>query len=324
MGLEITSAHISVAAGRIRSGVRETELISSDEFSRRTRAHVWLKAENRQLTGSFKIRGALNKILLLSEHGATQEVIAASTGNHALGVAQALESTGLRGSIFLPKHTSQAKIEALRKYPVALEFVEGDALHTELLAKRVARERRLEYISPYNDADIISGQGTIGVELTAALTDLAAVYVTVGGGGLISGIAIWFAQHAPHTDIIGCLPEQSPEMQLSVAAGHIVHLPEARATLSDGSAGGCEDDAITFPYCQRLVRRYLLVSESDIARAMRDVYRCHGERIEGSAGVAVAAMLADAGSKYAGRNVAAVLCGGNVEEAVFQRVLQSP
>lgn len=322
--MKVTAEHIEEAERRIRNDIHETPLLYSGILSLKRGAHVYLKLENQQHTGSFKARGALNKMLTIHEsaltHSNKPKIITASTGNHGLGVARALQITGLSGKIVIPENASQAKVSKLKEYPVELIAYGKDSLETELFAKQKALDEGAIWISPYNDPDIIVGQGTVGFELTQQLQDISAVYVTVGGGGLISGIATWFSEHSPGTEIIGCLPENSPEMQLSAAAGHIVHLSESKPTLSDGSAGGMEEDSMTFPICQALVHRYILVSEAEIASAIRGVHQLHQERIEGAAGVAVAAMMKD-GDKYKDQNIVAVLCGGNIDEEKFQKVI---
>jgi threonine dehydratase len=308
--LTVTAGNITEARDRIGANLLETPLIFSPQLSEQTSARCFLKLENRQHTGSFKARGAYNKVLSIALTNPDAHIITASTGNHGLGVARSLQQTGMQGTIYLPENASQAKIRALQNYPAILEFYGDDPLKTELHAKHIAENSGRIWVSPYNDPEIIAGQGTIGPELTAHLSDIAAVYITVGGGGLISGIGTWLAAHSPATDIIGCLPERSPEMALSVEAGRILHLEKAEETLSDGSAGGCEDGSITFPICQKLVDRFILVGEDEIRLAMTEVFDWHEERIEGSAGVAVAAMKRDA-EKYAGKNVIAIICGGN-------------
>jgi threonine dehydratase len=320
--VRITAQHIETAEGSIRPHILETPLIYSTQLSFCTGAEVFLKMENHQHTGSFKARGAMHKVLSIQSgmSSSLPEIITASTGNHGLGVARALQITGLQGKICIPENASKAKVAALKRYPVELIVHGADSLETELFAKQQAQEAGAAWISPYNDPEIIAGQGTIGIELTRQLENIGAVYVTVGGGGLISGIATWFAEHSPQTEIIGCLPENSPEMKLSVDAGHIVHLEYPKYTLSDGSAGGMEEGSMTFPICQALVNRYILVSEQEIAESIRSINETHDERIEGAAGVAVAAMLKDAG-RYAGVNVVAVICGGNIDDEKFKQIL---
>jgi threonine dehydratase len=263
----------------------------------------------------------MHKILRLKNGTELNPIVTASTGNHGLGVARALQITGLAGTIYVPSNASPSKIAALRRYPVELSEHGRDSLDTELFAKAIAHEQDAAWISPYNDPDIIAGQGTVGLEITRQLDTIDAVYATVGGGGLISGIASWFAERSSETVVIGCLPENSPEMKLSMDSGQIVHLNNPKPTLSDGSAGGLEDGSITFPICQRLVGQYVLVSEDEIADAIARTYEFHRERIEGSAGVAVAAMLKDP-TGHKGKNIVVVICGGNIDDALFNRIVE--
>jgi len=328
----LTARFIEEAEELIRPYILQTPLLYSEEMSHFTGANTFLKLENRQYTGSFKARGAMHKVLSVKNKqqaaylsGVKLDstpliIITASTGNHGLGVARALQLTNMSGIICIPEGASAVKVAALRQYPIKLVEYGADSLETELFAKRRAEDEGAVWISPYNDPAIIAGQGTIGKELTSQLKDIAAVYVTVGGGGLISGIATWFSEHSPSTEVIACLPENSPEMQMSVEAGHIIHLASAKPTLSDGSAGGLEDGSITFPICQQFIHRYILVSEDEIAKAMHFVYRKHGERIEGAAGVAVASLTKDT-ERYAGKNVVAIVCGGNIDEEKFRKVI---
>ncbi len=282
---------------------------------------AFLKLENRQHTGSFKARGSLNKILKIAASNPAASVITASTGNHALGVARALEITGLHGTIVLPRNAAEYKIMKLETFGAELEFVEGTSLDAELAAKEIAKKSGDIWISPYNDPDIIAGQGTIGLEIHEQVPDADAVFVTVGGGGLVSGIAGVLKYLNPEIDLIGCQPVNSPEMKLSVEAGHIVEFPDT-PTLSDGSAGGIEPGAITFPVCQQLIDTFCLADESEIRENIRSIFEKTGEVIEGAAGVAVAcARKLYAGRRY--RNPVIVICGGNIEEATFHAITGS-
>ena len=306
------------AEARIRSHIRTTDVVKSSLDRSNPSRRVWLKLENQQVTGSFKARGSMNKVLSMSATEKQYGAITASTGNHGMGVARALELTGTSGSIYLPKTASKAKIEKLEVLGGNLEFVDGSCLNTELYAKSIANETSATWISPYNDLKIIGGQGTIGIEILDQCPTLTRVFVTVGGGGLISGVAAILKHFKPSIKIVGCLPSQSPEMYLSVKAGHIVDLDEEKETLSDGSAGGVEEGSITFPLCQQLVDEWALVSESDIAHAMRSVYHTHQMVIEGAAGVAVAGWMhseSDTGTDLV------IICGGNIDSELFQSVI---
>lgn len=279
---------------------------------------VYLKLENRQHTGSFKARGSLNKVLRMAEGGSPAPVITASTGNHALGVASALERTGMQGIIVLPEKAAPNKLRKLERYHVNLEFVVGSSLDAEIAAKARAAESGMAWVSPYNDPDIIAGQGTIGLEILRQLPEADIVFITVGGGGLVSGIGGVLKHRHAGIRIIGCQPEHSPEMKLSVEAGHIVDYPET-PTLSDGSAGGIEPGAITFPVCQEVIDGFCLASEEEIRQAIRFIYKETGEVIEGAAGVAVAcAEKVLSGGRY--QHPVVVICGGNIEEGIFNSI----
>jgi threonine dehydratase len=277
---------------------------------------LWLKCENEQTTGSFKWRGALSKLSTLQP---AQKIVTASTGNHGLGVATAAKLYDIRAVIFIPKTASPKKIERLRQSGAELILVGGDSLTAELAGKEFALEHKLTWVSPYNDIDVIAGQGTIGYEIDADLPHIDKVYVTVGGGGLVSGIASWIKHHQPHAEIIGCQPVNSPEMYLSILAGHVVPAPGARETLSDGSAGPLEEDSITFPICQQLVDRFILVTEEEIKEAIRYLWSHQELIVEGSAGVVMAAAMRENAVNKNSTSVV-ILCGGNIDPAVHGQI----
>lgn len=301
---------ISSAYRRTKQQIVSTRLLyDADE-------QFWLKCENEQKTGSFKWRGALAK-LSLQEKG--QSIVTASTGNHALGIANASALYGLQATIFLPRTTSPKKIDLLNSLGVDLRSVEGDSLVAELEGKSYAESKGLTWVSPYNDIDVISGQGTIGLEILEALKDVDKIYITVGGGGLISGIATWIKTHSPQTEIIGCQPVNSPEMYLSVLADHVVTAPDSLPTLSDGSAGPLEEDSITFDICRTHTDRFIMVHEKEIEAALKQVFDSHQMIIEGAAGVAFAAAKHDK-LRTAQDKVVVVLCGGNIDSSIHQRI----
>lgn len=293
---------------RISDQVRETRLVLDETH------HLWLKCEQEQKTGSFKWRGALSKLSLLRQGSL---VVTASTGNHGLAIATAAPLFDLRVKIFVPSSTAFSKLEKIKKTGAEVVEINGDSLSAELAGKKFARKNNLPWISPYNDAEVISGQGTIGIELDRQLADIERIYITVGGGGLVSGIASWLKQHHPEIEIIGCQPENSPEMYLSILTGHVVTFPDASETLSDGSAGPLESDSITYPICRTLIDRFVLISEDEIKYAMRYLYATHGMVIEGAAGVAMAAAIKE--NEHRGRTVV-VLCGGNIDPEVHRSI----
>lgn len=301
---------IADAYQRIQSQVLRTPLVRDEVYG------LWLKCENEQKTGSFKWRGALSR---LSQIPAGQAIVTASTGNHGLGVAKAAELYGLKATIFIPSSAAPKKIEKLRALGADLHLVDGDSLQAELTGKAYAQENQLPWVSPYNDPEVIAGQGTIGLELMSDLPHIEKVYVTVGGGGLVSGIASWIKWNHPETEIIGCQPVNSPEMFLSVKAGHVVDDPDARPTLSDGSAGPLEADSITFPICSRLIDRFILIDEAEIERAIHHLYDAKKLIVEGAAGVAMAAAMKDINRRPDQQSVV-ILCGSNIDPAVHQRI----
>ncbi|MCP4458784.1 MAG: threonine/serine dehydratase [Cytophagales bacterium] len=310
------------AEKRIRPHILKTPLIESRNLSMLIEGKVFLKLENEQHTGSFKARGSLNKILSLSEDEQKRGVMAASTGNHALGLARALEITNVQGTVYLPKHASKSKIAALSNYPVELQFFGTDALSTELHAKEQAQIQNKVWVSPYNDQQIIGGQGTIGIELDQQLNHFDHVLVTIGGGGLISGIGTYLKIKRPKAKIQGCEPELSQEMTLSLAADRIMGMEEERETLSDGSAGGIEEGSITFPICQKVIDETILVTEDEIASAIKLISTEHDKIIEGAAGVAVASLIKNK-AQFKGSTVVIVICGGNIDLRKFNKLLSS-
>ena len=217
-------------------------------------------------------------------------------------------------------NADQSKVNSLRNYGITLEFFGDTMVQTELYAREQANATNQIWISPYNDPMVIAGQGTIGMEVTEDLSNIDFILACVGGGGLMSGIASWIKRMSPKTHIIGCLPENSPELYLSVIKGEIVALDHPKDTLSDGSAGGLEPGAITFDLCRQLIDDYILVSEDEIAGAIRLMAETHHQIIEGSAGVALGAFLKKA-EDFSNKNVVIVICGGNISAEKLKRIL---
>jgi threonine dehydratase len=311
---------ITLAAERIAPHIHKTALFHSMELSAMNGGAVYLKLESEQYTGSFKVRGALNKVLSMSPEEKAPGLITASTGNHGLGFAHALAVSGDRGEIYLPVHAVESKVAALRNYDVELVFHGNSCLEAELRGKEIAGERGMVWVSPYNDHMVIAGQGTIGREILDRVPDVDAVLVCVGGGGLIGGIASWIKEVQPEADVIGCLPENAPEMYLSVQKGEVVILDDPPATLSDGSAGGLEVDSVTFDLCRKIVDDYILVPEQEIADAVRWMVNTHHKIIEGSAGVALASFINHT-ERFQGKKVAIVICGANIPTEKLKALL---
>ena len=295
------------AASRIRPFLDATPFEIAAGLSRARAAAtpggvVRWKLECFGVTGSFKIRGALNKLLVLRDDGPPgvleAGVVTASTGNHGRATAHALSLLGGRGVVFLPRTVADSKRRVLDEQygdVVELRLVGDDAVESEYGARQEAERSGRPFVSPYNDPDIIAGQGTVGFEMDAALAGeaLDAVLVPVGGGGLIAGIAGWLKHARPGIRVVGCQPRASAVMAASVRAGRLLESGRDvpfEPTLADAVAGGVEEGAVTFALCGELVDAWVLLDEEDIAAAMRRVL---GERfalVEGSAALPVAAL----------------------------------
>ncbi len=301
---------VSTAETRIRPHIRETPVEESPALGASGGARVHLKLENLQITGSFKLRGAMNKLLSLTPAERARGVVAASSGNHGTAVAYGLRRLGLRGIIFVPENASPVKVAAIRSHGAEVRAHSTDSGKTEVFARRYAEENGLVYVSPYNDPVIVAGQGTLGLELTRQCGRIDSLFVALGGGGLITGIAGYLKAVGGRVEVVACSPENSAVMHHSVRAGRILEM-ESKPTLSDGTAGAVEQGAITLDLCRRYVDRYVLVSEDEIRRAMGMVIDHHHTLIEGAAGVAVAGYLKDA-ARYRDKDVAIVLCGANI------------
>jgi threonine dehydratase len=302
------------AAGRIRGLVRETPVERAEWGDC---PPVYLKLEHLQVTGSFKFRGATNKIELLSADQAAAGVVAASNGNHGIGVAAAARRRGVAVEVYVSDQVSQGKLHRIEKYGARVVRAGREPLDAELAAREAAARAGKVFISPYNDVDVIAGQGTIGVELHRQVHNLDAVFVTAGGGGLIGGIGSYLKAVSPGSEIVGCWPENSPVLWECMRAGSVVEVPE-QPTLSESTAGGLERGSVTLDLCRRVVDRAVMVSEAEILAAMRRVRDTEHWLIEGAAGVAVAAFVKDS-AKYVGKTVAVVLCGRNLSgEALTQ------
>lgn len=321
-------------------GIIETPLTQSPWLQEASSASsVSLKLETQQITGSFKARGAAHKIIsLLSttmDHNhphPPSSVITSSTGNHALGVlhaCSALSSAGkpITATIFVPTTLSPlkaSKLKAAADKSNAIIIASGvDCIESERAARDHAQRHNQPYISPYNDLAIAGGQGTIALELCLAVppTKLDAVFVPVGGGGLISGIAAFLKTMDPTIKVYGCQPQNSDVMLRSIKAGRVVDDVPCQETLSDGTAGGIESDSITFEHCQQYVDEWVVVDEQHIAKAMLGVQRHHGIQLEGSAGVAVASFLTVADS-LRGKHAVIVCCGGNVSQETYEKAYE--
>ncbi len=285
-------------------------------------AQLLVKNEHLQHTGSFKVRGATAKLLALTADQRARGVVTASSGNHGLGVAHALAATGGRGLVFVPDGASPVKVAAIGRLGAQVLHRGREMGQTEALAREHADRHGLVYISPYNDLDVIAGQGSIALELLeqAGPDGLDAVVVAVGGGGLASGIGATLKTLAPHIRVIGVSPANDAAMAASVTAGRIVDI-DPEPTLSDGTAGGIEPGALTLPLCTELVDQWVLVQEAEIAAALRQFLDTQHQLIEGAAAAAIAAAL-QLSPTLPRQRVAVISCGANISTTTLRRALE--
>lgn len=311
---------VDEAEARIRAFVRETPLEHSPVLSDLAHASVHLKLENLQRTGSFKVRGAFNRLLSLSPEERTRGIVAASSGNHGAAVALAMGTLGIGGLIFVPESAPGVKIENIRRLGGEVRIVGSEGGATEVYARTFAAERGMTYVSPYNDPLVVAGQGTIGAEIARQLPSVDAFVASIGGGGLISGVAGYLKELRPEIVAVGVSARNSMAMQASVRARRIVeteHLP----TLSDGTAGGVEPGAITFESCRTLVDEFIDVDEDGIRAALRLFIDAHHLLCEGAAALAVAGLLS-AKERLRDKNVVVLICGANIGAARLKEALE--
>ncbi len=307
---------ISEADERIRPEAVETPLEHSAALSRLTGAEVYLKWENRQVTGSFKFRGALNKIRSLSAEEKQRGAVTASTGNHGLAASLAARMEGLDLTLVLPASAAAEKPRRLAETGTAILEIGETCEQAEIAARRLARDTGRVYISPYNDEEVIAGQGTIGVEIARRLPRADSVLVPVGGGGLVCGIASFLKSPRKSIEVLGVEPGTSAFMAASLAAGRIVEIDEGE-TIADAVAGGLEPGSITFTLCRELLDGIVTVGEPTIHEAMGLLFEGHGQLVEGAGALALAAIL-EAKPRFHGRTLVLVVSGGNISPDIFR------
>ncbi len=307
------------AEKRIKEYIRETPLEHDFFLSQLGNCSVFLKLENLQLTGSFKLRGAFNKLLTLSVRERETGVVTASSGNHGAAFTYAAKKLGYHGVVVVPENVSPAKLDMLRLYDAELVFHGTDVADTETFARQMAKKQGKAFISPYNDPMIIAGQATVGIEIMRELDAIDAVFVPVGGGGLMSGIAGYMKSRNSKVRLIGCQPENSAVMYESVKAGRIVQM-ESKPTIADGSAGGIEEGSITFPICRDCVDEYILVSEEEIKEAIRLVLDKLFMLIEGAAALSVASFIKEK-QRFKNKNVVLVISGKKISMDKLKKII---
>jgi threonine dehydratase len=307
------------AKRRIRPFIHNTPLTHSPFLSQLTGGNIWLKLENRQPTGSFKVRGALNKISQLNEAEKARGIVTASAGNHALGVAHAVASFRLgQADIFVPETAPDAKLKKLRRFPVQVHLAGQtyEDAHQAADAFR-ARSGAVE-IPAYDDLTVITGQGTVGIEIMAELPETDLVLVPIGGGGLVSGVATAVRHIKPSCHIVGVQPEASPAAQLSFAQQRAIDPYNHAPTIADGLAGGFGETP--FQVLQKNPPEVTLVGEAQIRRAIYVLLAEHQLVIEPSGATAVAPLLTG-NVDVVGKTAVCILTGGNLTMNLLQEIV---
>jgi len=319
-----TAADILAARGRLRGIALNTPLEAAPALATESGAtEVRLKLESAQPTGSFKTRGAHNRTALLAVDQPEARIVTASSGNHGIAVALAASRYGMRATILVGAASSPAKLERLRALEtdaITVEVFGRDTDDTEAEARRRDQAGAAVYVPPYNDPDVIAGQGTVGAEILDAWPQVDVIVVPVGGGGLIAGIGIWAKAVSPGVRIVGVQPSASPPMYAYLESGTTKPMPIA-PTLADGVAGNIERGSITWSLCHHLVDEMVVVDEEEIADAMRWAIDEQHLVLEGSAVLGIAALRGHRATGLEGSRIAVVATGRNVDGETLRHVL---
>jgi len=307
------------AVERCQDFLSPTPLEYSMYLSKKIDGEVWLKLDSMQRTTSFKFRGAINKILSLTEEELDKGVVSASTGNYALAVAEAVKIRKRRATIYVAEDIEPSRLELLRAHELDLVIYGEGAWDAEKKARRIAEEEDKIYVSPYNDPIVLGGQGTCGYEISKQLPDLDVALFACGCGGLLGGSAGWLKFHNPEVEVFGVSPENSPVMYESIRAEKIVEM-EILPTLADTSAGCADLDSITLEPCQRYATDIVLLTEKEIEESIRLLFEQHRLVVEGSGALSVGGLLKRK-ERFKGKKVVATVCGRNINLEVFKRII---
>jgi threonine dehydratase len=307
------------AEERCRQYILETPLEYSLHLSKMTSAEVYLKLDLMQKTGSFKFRGAVSKIMSLTEEELNKGVVAASTGNFALAIGEAAKIRGCELTIYVAENIAASRLQMMKDHGYDVELYGQDGWAPEKRAREVARQEGKIYISPYNDPVVVGGQGTCGLEISRQLPDVQAAFFAVGGGGLCSGTGGWLKSFNPDIEIIGVSPERSPVMYESVKANKMLEM-ETFQTLADTCAGGVDLDTITLELLQKYADKITLLTEEEIANAIRILFEHHRLVVEGSGALSVGGFLKLKDS-FKGKKVVLAICGRNIDLDLFKQII---
>ncbi|RTL92231.1 hydroxyectoine utilization dehydratase EutB [Ancylobacter aquaticus] len=318
-GLPVAFASVEAAAGRIAGRVARTPLVASPTLTEFCGQPVHLKLETRQPVGAFKLRGAMNAMLVLDEAARGRGLVTASTGNHGRAVAYAAREAGVPAIVCMSALVPLNKVEAVRALGAEVRIVGRSQDDAQAEVERLVAARGLTAIPPFDHPDVIAGQGTIGLELVEDLPELALVLVPLSGGGLAAGIALAVKTLRPNVRIIGVSMEKGAAMAASLNAGRPVDVVEEE-TLADSLGGGIGlANRFTFPLCRALLDEVVLVSEDEIAAGIRHAAREEGETVEGGGAVGIAALLA--GKVRPTGPAALILSGGNIDPVLHHRLV---
>ena len=298
--------------------IRHTPLEHSPYLSNLASANVFLKLDNIQKTGSFKFRGAISKMTSMSDQEKSNGVVTASTGNHGAACSLAMSTLQIKGKIVVPENVHKNKVENILNLGGEVEYYGDDCIDAEERAQEISKTTGATYISPYNDEAIVCGQGTMGLEIWEDLKGVDAVFISVGGGGLISGVGGYLKSMNESIQVYGVSPENSCVMYESLKAGKQLDLP-SEPTLSDGTAGGVEFGSMTFEMCKEIIDDFSIVSEGEIAKGIQIGVEKHHQLIEGAAGTAIAGFMKQK-DKFKDKTVVLVMCGGNISGAVLKSI----
>lgn len=300
----------------LRDNIRKTDLIHAPSLS--DKADIYLKAENLQTTGSFKVRGAYYKIARLNDEQKKRGIIACSAGNHAQGVALSAQKNNIKSAIFIPSTAPISKIEATRKYGAQIMLVDGVYDDAYKAAIKYQQETQGEFIHPFDDIDIIAGQGTIALELMEQLSDMEAVIVPIGGGGLISGVAYTVKMLNPNCKVYGVQACGAPSMVNSLHEHKRIELPSV-STFADGTAVKLPGEN-TFKICEEYVDEVVTVSEDEIAGAILSLIEKQKLIAEGAGALSVAAAMFNK-LPLEGKKTVCLVSGGNIDVNILSRVI---
>ena len=316
----ITLEKIKDAHKKILPFVNYTPLVHSEYLS--NYSNVKLKLENFQITGSFKLRGALNKLLSLSKSEKEKGVIAVSTGNHGKGVAYASKVLGIKSTIYMSSMVPQYRRKAIENLGAKVEIVGQNSDEADLFAKNLAKEKNISLIHPFDDEDIIIGQGTVGLEMLEQFPDADTIIIPTSGGGLVSGIAQAIKLQKPKIKIISVSMERGPSMYDSLKKGVPVDVEELE-TLADCLGGSIGlDNKFTFNIVKEYVDDFVLVSEEKIAEGIKINFLEHKIVSEGAAATSIM-VVKEKLSNHIGKNIICLICGGNIDTQLFNKVLSS-